>query len=136
MLKFSLGVFIILHGLVHLWYVVLSQGLVEFQPEMGWSARSWLFTDLLGDATTRSLASVLFVLTTVGFVIAGAGILLGRDWWRPLLLGAALLSTAILLVLWDGSTQFIVEKGLIGLLINVVLIALMLVGQGRFLPGP
>lgn len=135
MLKFSLGLFIILHGLVHLWYVALSQRLVEFQPEMGWSSRSWLFTDLLGDAATRSLASVLFIMATLGFVAAGVGILLSTSWWRLLLLGAALLSTAILLVLWDGSTQFIVEKGLIGLLINFVVIALMLFGQGRALPG-
>jgi hypothetical protein len=31
------GVFIVLHGLVHVWYVTLSQRWVEFQPEMVWT---------------------------------------------------------------------------------------------------
>ena len=35
MLRFLIGVFIVLHGLVHLWYVTLSQRLIEFQAEMG-----------------------------------------------------------------------------------------------------
>ena len=55
MLAFWSGLFIVLHGLVHLWYVVLSQKLVAFQPEMGWVGRSWLLTNVLGDSPTRSL---------------------------------------------------------------------------------
>lgn len=48
MLSFLIGAFVVLHGLVHVWYVTLSQGLVEFQPEMGWSGRSWALSDPLG----------------------------------------------------------------------------------------
>ena len=49
MLRFVISLFIVLHGLVHLWYFTLSQRLVEFKPEMGWSGRSWIFTNFLGD---------------------------------------------------------------------------------------
>jgi hypothetical protein len=52
MLRFLIGIFIVLHGLVHLWYVVLSQGLVEFEPEMGWTGESWLLSRLLGESAT------------------------------------------------------------------------------------
>ena len=34
MLRFLIGLFVILHGMVHLWYFTLSQWLVEFKPEM------------------------------------------------------------------------------------------------------
>ncbi|HEU0296143.1 MAG TPA: hypothetical protein VFR47_25635 [Anaerolineales bacterium] len=130
MLRFLMGLFVILHGLVHLWYFTLSRGLVEFKPEMGWTGRSWLFTNLLGDSTTRALASVLYTLATVGLVVSGAGIFLRADWWRTVLVGSAIFSSAIILLLWDGGMQWIVQKGLIGFLISVViLIALLLLKQ-------
>jgi hypothetical protein len=127
MLRFLIGVFIILHGLVHLWFFTLSQGIVKFQPEMGWTGRSWILTNFLGDSTTRSLASVFYVLATIGLVASGAGILLGVEWWRTVLVASGLFSLVIIFLLWDGSMQLIIQKGLIGFLINVViLIALLL----------
>lgn len=118
MIKFAAGTIVVLHGLVHLWYVTLSRGLVAFEPEMGWSGRSWIFSSLIGDSATRGLASVLYVVATVVFVIGGIGILLQQDWWRPVVVGAAGFSTLVILLLWDGSTGQLVEKGLLGLLIN------------------
>ena len=119
------GLFIVLHGLVHLWYVVLSQKLVAFQPAMGWNGRSWLLTNLIGDSPTRSLASLLLILATLGLVLSGIGVMTRGEWWRPVLMGAAILSSVTLIMVWDGSPDLIVQKGLIGLVINVaILIAL------------
>ena len=47
MLRLLIGFFIVLHGLVHMWYFTLSQRLVEFQPEMGWTGKSWLFSNFV-----------------------------------------------------------------------------------------
>ena len=127
MLRFVISLFIVLHGLVHLWYFTLSQRLVEFKPEMGWSGRSWIFTNFLGDSTTRSLASVLYVLATIAFVVSGIGILLRAEWWRPVLVGSAVFSAVIILLLWDGGLQLLVNKGLVGFTISVmILVALLL----------
>ena len=121
------GLFVVLHGLVHLWYFTLSQRLVEFKPEMGWSGRSWLFTNLLGEATTRVLAGVVYLAATIAFAVSAIGLFAGSDWWRPVLVGAAVFSAAIILVLWDGGRQLIVQKGLLGLLIDLgILTALVL----------
>ncbi len=127
MLRFLIGVFIVLHGLVHLWYVTLSQRLVEFQPEMGWSGESWLLSPLLGDAATRSLATVLYGLATLGFVIGGIGVLVQQAWWRPVVIGSAAFSSAIIILFWDGNRQLLVQKGLIGLVINVAILVALLV---------
>jgi hypothetical protein len=113
---FLIGVFIVLHGLVHLWFVVLSWRLVSFQPEMGWTGRSWLFTNSIGDASTRWLASGLYALSAVALVAGGIGYLAHSRWAPPMLLGAAVLSAATIMLFWDGSLVRIVEKGLIGLL--------------------
>ena len=119
------GLFIVLHGLVHLWYVVLSQKWVAFQPEMGWTGRSWLLTNVLGDSPTRLLAGLLYVLATIGLVVSGIGVMARGEWWRPVLIGSTILSSVTLLLFWDGSTDLIVQKGLIGLVINgAILIAI------------
>jgi hypothetical protein len=122
-----IGIFFVLHGLVHLWYVVLSQRLVEFEAEMGWTGESWLLTRLLGDAATRSVASVLYVFATVGFVAGGVGMLGRQDWWRPIVMVSAALSAAIVIVFWDGGLDLIVQKGLVGLLIDVGIVAALFV---------
>lgn len=126
MFRFLIGLFVILHGLVHLWYFTLSQGLVEFKPEMGWTGKSWIFSNLLGESTTRLVASALFVLAAIAFVISGFGIFFRAAWWWPMLLGSAIFSSAILLLLWDGNMQLVVQKGLIGFLISLVILLVLL----------
>lgn len=127
MFRILTGLIIVLHGLVHLWYFTLSQKLVEFQPEMGWTGKSWIFTNLIGDAATRSLASVLYVLAAIGLVAGGTGIFIQQDWWRPVLAGSAIFSSAVILLFWDGSTAMLVQKGMLGFLINLVILAAVLV---------
>ncbi|NIV29154.1 MAG: hypothetical protein GWN58_06480 [Anaerolineae bacterium] len=127
MLAFLYGIFVLLHGLVHLWYVTLSQQWVEFQPEMGWTGESWLFSPLLGDGATRGLATVLYSLATLGFVAGGVGVLARQDWWRPVVIGSAAFSAVIIILFWDGGLPRIVEKGLLGFLINVALLVALLV---------
>lgn len=117
--------FLVLHGLVHLWYFTLSRGLVAFQPEMGWTGNSWLFSNLLGNPATRSLASALYPLAALLFVVAGIGVFGRFEWARPLLLGTAAFSAALILLFWDGQGQLLVEKGILGLLINLGLIFLL-----------
>ncbi|HEX6270542.1 MAG TPA: hypothetical protein VFZ43_09920 [Anaerolineales bacterium] len=122
MLHFLISLFVILHGLVHLWYFTLSHRLVEIRPEMGWTGRSWILSNLLGDSVTRSVASALFILVAIAFVISGVGIFVRAEWWWPMLVSSAIVSAATLLLFWDGNIKLIVQKGLIGLLINVVIL--------------
>ena len=125
MLGFAVAVFLVLHGLVHLWYVVLSQGWVEMEDAMGWNGRSWLLSDLLTEGTVLSLASVLYVLVAVGFLAGGVGYALDRDWATAVLVGAAVLSTVLLVAMWDGQFDLLVEKGVVGVAINVAVVAIL-----------
>jgi hypothetical protein len=117
-----IGIIVILHGLVHFWYVTLSQGWVAFQPEMGWTGKSWLLSNLMGDQITRILATVLYSLAAITFLIAGIGLVAGQGWTRMWLSAASLISIVAILLFWDGNFSKPVEKGALGLLISTAIL--------------
>jgi len=133
MTRVLFNVLLVLHGLVHLWFTVLAAGVVEFKEDMGWTGHSWLFTRLLGDQATRSAAAVLFALAAAGFVVGGIGLAAGQGWWRPVIIWWGAFSAAMIVLFWDGSTNMVVEKGLVGLLLSVV--AVVIAGLLRW-PAP
>lgn len=123
------GIFIALHGLVHLWFVTLSQGWVEFQPEMGWSGSSWVLTGILGEGPTRMLAGLLYSLAAVGLVASGIGIAIRGSWAESLLLASAGLSTAVIVTFWDGEAGMFVEKGMLGVVTNLGVFAYVMLAN-------
>ena len=133
MVRIIVGVFIVLHGLVHLLYFGQSQRLFELRPGLVWPDGSWAFSKLLGDETTRLLASASCVLAAIGFVAGGAGILAGQAWWRPPVVGSAAFSGSVLILLWDGRMQRLGEKAAFGILINgAILVAVLVLGWPAF----
>jgi hypothetical protein len=127
MFRIILGVFIVLHGLVHLLYSGQSQRLFELQPGMVWPDGSWAFSRLLGDEATRILASISYVLAAIGFMAGGIGILVSQAWWRPVVVASAAFSAVIIILFWDGKVQMLDDKGGIGLLINLAILVALLI---------
>ena len=122
-----MGIFFVLHGLVHLLYVGQSRRLFELRPHMTWPDGSWLFSKLAGDEMTRWLASISLVLAALGFVASGLGLLIRQDWWRPVTVGAAVFSAALFLLFWDGKFQALDDKGGGGILINLAILGVVLI---------
>ena len=129
MIRIVFGIFLVLHGLVHLLYFGQSARYFELQPGMAWPDGAWAFSKLLGDGSTRTLAGIFLVLTAIGFVAGGAGILLKGAWWRPVVVSVAAFSAVIYLLLWDGAWQNLDNKGLIAILINAAILVALLVFQ-------
>lgn len=127
LLRILLGVFVVLHGLVHLLYIGQSRRLFQLGPDMAWPDRSWAFSKLLGVGVTRWLATIAYALSTVAFVVAGIGILAGQDWSRPVVAASAILSTVSVLLFWDGKLQKLSEQGVIAILINVALLVVVFI---------
>lgn len=127
MSRFIVGVFIVLHGLVHLLYSGQSWRLFELQPGMVWPDGSWAFSKLLGDETTKLLASILYALAAISFVAGGIGILVKQAWWRPAAIGSAIFSAIIVILFWNGRMQKLNDQGLIALFINVAILVALLV---------
>lgn len=122
MLRFVFGLFIVLHGLVHLLYFGQSWRLFELQAGLVWPDGSWAFSKLLGDKVTRWLASISCVVAAIGFVAGGTGVLLVQPWWRPVVVGSAAFSALSFLLFWDGKMQKLHDKGGIGVLINIAIV--------------
>jgi hypothetical protein len=127
MVRIIFGVFIVLHGLVHMLYFGQSTRYFELQPGLAWPDGSWTFSTLLGDERTRWLASASCVLAAIGFVAGGVGILAGQAWWRSLAVGAAAFSAVMYVLLWNGQVQRLHDQGGIGVLINVAVLVVVLV---------
>ena len=127
LVEYGVALFLAAHGLVHLLYVAISQGWVEEEEAMGWNGRSWLLSRLLPEATVLNLGSALYVVVTAGFVVGAIGYLLGTGWATSALVGASVLSTATILLMWDGSLAKVVDKGLLGVVINLFVVAWLLV---------
>ena len=120
------GIFILLHGLVHIWYIVLAQQWVAFKPEMGFSGESWMFTKRLGDSATRKFASANYAVSTFLLVIAAIAILMASAWKIYPLLFGSMSSAVTIIIFWDGKKDKIIEKGLLGFIIDVTIIAVIL----------
>ncbi len=121
------GIFLILHGLVHLLYAGQSRRMFELKPGLAWPDGSWLLSRLLGDGGSRSLATILLAVAALGLAVAGVALFFRQDWWRLMAVGAAALSALIYLVFWDGKFQAVDAKGGIGILIDLALLVVVLV---------
>jgi hypothetical protein len=75
MLRIGVGVFLILHGVIHAAIWIPSRP-EEPLPGFG-SQASWLFADV------RAAVVSLAVLAASGFALAGVAYLSHWQWWRP-----------------------------------------------------
>lgn len=127
MLKFITGIFIVLHGLVHLLYFGQSWRLFELRPGMVWPDGSWAFSKLLGDRANRILASISCILAAIGFVVSGIGIFFGQTWWRQAAVVSAAFSAVIFILFWNGKPKDLDDQGGIGLLIDAAILVSVLI---------
>ena len=127
MTRIIVGVFLVLHGLVHLLYLGQSARFFELQPGMTWPAGSWAFSKFLGDKAARTLASILCVLAALGFVIGTAGLLASQSWWRAAVVVPAVLSAVLYILFWNGHLQHLDHQGGVGVLLDVAILIAVLV---------
>ena len=130
MIRIISGIFLVLHGMVHLLYLGQSSRLFELQPDMKWPDGAWTLSRVFGDETTRMIASVMLVIAAIGFAAGGTGLLFKQEWGRVLTIGIALFSSLVYLLLWDGTFHKLDNQGGVGILINLVILAGILIWPG------
>jgi hypothetical protein len=84
-----IGLLLLGHGFIHaVWRT--------YGPKVSW---------LLPNASAPMLAALsttLFILGAIGFGLAGVGLLVNQDWWRPVAVVSALVSLALLVLFWNN----------------------------------
>ena len=129
MVQFIFGVFLVLHGLVHVLYFGQSARRFELRPGMVWPDGAWAFSKLLGYKTTRNLASSACILAAIGLGAGGAGVLISRAWWRPVIVAAATFSSVAFMLFWNGKLRQLADQGAVAILINLAILVAVLVLQ-------
>lgn len=115
-LLYVIALGLLIHGLIHL------MGLVAYWP-LGVIDELPYKTTLLGGRWTVGAGgmrafSVIWLLATLGFVIAAIGVLLGASWWQPVLIITTLISLVICVLDWSVAFR--------GAIINIVILAAIL----------
>jgi hypothetical protein len=100
-----IAIFLILHGLVH---AILAMVPNPNSPEPQFAtffSQSWLLSGLgLSESAAKSIAIILAVIATIGFVATGLAlldILVPFDWWRALAIASAVVSLILLISFWN-----------------------------------
>jgi len=125
-MKLLLAVFLILHGMVH---AILAAAPIPNDPDSNPGAfftattRSWLLPRLgLNDTAIQWIGIILVVLTALGFILAGLGVI-GvpglNELWRTVAVVSACVSLLLLLLFWHPWL-------VVGVLIDIVILAALL----------
>jgi len=126
-MKFIITLFILLHGWVHVWYLLLAGNIVKYTPDMGWTGNSWLLSGWMGESTPKQLAIFLYLIVAILFTATGICYYLGKMWYMNMLLISTVLSSLLIITFFDGKFELLVQKGLVGLIINIALLAWVLI---------
>jgi hypothetical protein len=114
-----LGIFSILHALVHLLYAGQALRVFELRPGLTWPDGAWLFSRLFGDLATRWLAAISLLLAALGFITGGLGLFFRAGWQQPVTVSAAVFSVLIYLLFWNGKFHDLPDQGMVGVLISL-----------------
>jgi hypothetical protein len=129
MIKIVVGIFLVLHGLVHLLYFGQSSRRFELQAGMTWPDGAWAFSSLLGDSATRAVASIGCIIAAAGFLLSGAGIFFSQSWWRTAVIASAAFSGILYILCWNGRLEHLDNQGGVGLLIDAAILLAVIVFQ-------
>jgi hypothetical protein len=121
------GIFLILHGIVFYLYAGQSARLFELKPGMIWPDSSWLFSKSINDKTTRKIGLIFCLLSGTGFIAGGIALFLNVNWWQQIVIISVAFSSIILILLWNGSLQKLADQGLIGVILNLVILSYLLI---------
>lgn len=117
MWRYVIALVLIVHGLGHF-------GGIPAYPKH-WSSHSWLLTSLVGDAATRAIGGLLWIVTALLFVAAGLGVfgvVIPQTAWRSLAIVSAVVSLVVMLLFWD----VLLGGPKIGALFDVVILVALL----------
>lgn len=81
-----------------------------------------MLSGVLSEETILDLGSALFTLVALGYTAGAAGYPLSPGWWDSVPATSAVLSSLLYVALRDGRTEKLMEKGEVGIVINVVVL--------------
>lgn len=121
-IRYLIALVVGVHGLVYLnvirgWF----PGIFE-----GWMGISLVLGNTLTGDSLKTLTLAVWLIAGIGLICAGVTILFTPSMpglWRPLTIGASLLGILGFAFFWNGQTQRLVDQGLIGAILSLVILS-------------
>lgn len=126
-MKYFLGIFYILHGLVHLLYMGHSLNYFELEKGFIWPDNSKLLANTFSLQTKKLFAGVLCIIAAISFIVSGICVLIGHRWQYLGGIFAVIMSTVLFIVFWDGSRIKLHTQGAIAIIINMLILVFTLI---------
>jgi hypothetical protein len=124
---YFIGIFCILHGLVHLLYMGHALNAFELEKGFVWPERSRVLANGFPGQARKRLAGVLCVAAAIGFVGSGAFVLAGHFWQYPAAIFSVSASSLLFIAFWDGTTRKLHTQGGTAILINLLILVYALI---------
>ena len=115
-LRVVLAIVLVAHGIGHVLFLGPALRVAAWADQSG---GSWLLSPTLGDGGAHAAGALVWAAATVLFVLAGAGLLLAMEWWRPIAVLAAVVSLLGIVLFWNG---ILTASALPALIVDVALI--------------
>ena len=128
--RIIIGIFIILHGLVHFLYIAVTQGWLK-ESGMAWNEKSLLLSKLIDETGSNKVALVTYSISIVLFVASGIVYMTEAVWWQKLIIISVIFSSITIVLFWDGIFKNMAEKGFIGVIINMAILTLSLIYNNK-----
>ena len=118
-LQTLIGIFLIMHGLVHWVYAAPQDKTAEAKPFNVLTER-WLVKKAgLKPSVALKLGIALMILASVGFALSGIALLISQSWWTIPAIATSGISLAFLALFWDKMMA-------LGATLNIIIILLAL----------
>ncbi|MBN1368623.1 MAG: hypothetical protein JW954_00115 [Dehalococcoidaceae bacterium] len=102
MWKLILGIFFIVHGLIH-WIYVAPEPNTAGARMWSFLTGRWIVTrGILEEHTAMVIGIVLISVITLGFAISGIGLLTSQEWWRVTAIASAVVSLVLVSLFWHN----------------------------------
>jgi hypothetical protein len=123
MVQFSIGIFLMMHAAVHMLYAGQAGGLFELRPGLRWPKEAWLAARVLSERSLQAVGAGSMLLAALAFLAAGVGAIGFQGWWQDVTSGAAIFSTLLFLLFWNGKLKELDAQGAVGAAIDLALLA-------------
>ena len=129
-LQYVIAFVVFCHG-----FIYLRIGSVLPGPIPEWEGNSWLLGNAVVGPRLTTLIVGLHVIAGIGTLATAVAMGLAPQfpgWWRPLAIGSAAVGIAAFAVFWDGQSQFLLQEGVIGAVISLMLLMSAIAFPGAF----
>ncbi len=120
-LRYLIAVVVVGHGFI---YVNFSLGRLP-DALKGWRGNSWLLGNVVTGERLKTLAFTLHAVAGIGILAAGIAVAFAPTvprLWRPLAIVGSALAILAFAAFWDGQSQRLVQQGVIGTVLSLLLL--------------